>query len=327
VACSGGTVKVSLGYLIPGATWRPEYDLRFVPGGAGKTGKGRLSLTVGAVVIQATGEDWKQAQLVLSTARPQLGAKAPVPAPLWIDGHKAEKEKVMVQGQEDRRSLETGGDGESAPTDAVLDDGGPAMTLSLPARATVLADGRPYWMPVDELATEAEAKLVTVPKLTARVFQAVSTKNPAKYPLLPGRLHLYRKGSYIGDSWLERTAPGEPMEVSLGIDAELSVERIDVLAKDRDPGLFSSTKKLERHLQVRIQNRGGSAQRVEVRESLPVSKDKRIEVRFEKAQNSAGYQHDALRGFVTWAAEVPARGKKELDFRYEIRLPDDWQIQ
>src|SRR5262245_51360385 len=87
VGCRGlGQVTALVSYVVPGAGWQPEYDLDFAPRARARVGAGTARLTVGAVVRQTTGEDWRGVRLALSTARPKLGAEAPRPAPLVVDG-------------------------------------------------------------------------------------------------------------------------------------------------------------------------------------------------------------------------------------------------
>jgi uncharacterized protein (TIGR02231 family) len=128
-------VTAALSYVVPGATWQPEYDLDFAPRGHAKVGPGTARLTVGAVIRQATGEDWRGARLSLSTARPKLGTEAPRPAPLLVDGYEQQRDKVMVQALERRDRLEAGGPaGGAGPAAAALDDKGNAFVLTLPIR-------------------------------------------------------------------------------------------------------------------------------------------------------------------------------------------------
>ena len=82
-----------------------------------------------------------------------------------------------------------------------------------------LINTRP-WMPVDVASGPAESKLVCIPKMRPFIYQVVQLKNPAAYPLLAGRIHTYRAGSYVGDTHLRYKAPGEPMALSLGIAEE-----------------------------------------------------------------------------------------------------------
>lgn len=62
-------VDLELEYVVPGARWKPTYDLRF-------DGE-RLTVETSAMVQQATGEDWTDVALHLSTAIPGQGIDMP----------------------------------------------------------------------------------------------------------------------------------------------------------------------------------------------------------------------------------------------------------
>jgi hypothetical protein len=291
-------------------------------------GRGRAELTVAAVVQQATGEDWTNAKLILSTSRPKLGSEAPVPAPLYVNGRKVGEVKTLVATRERREKL-AGAEAAAAPPPAgvALEDKGQSFALSLPRRVNVMADGRPYWMPVDVTTAKAQAKLVTIPKLKPYVYQVVQFKNPAAYPLLRGRIHVYRGGSYVGDTDTEYRAPGEAMEISLGLDEEFKVERKDLKATDRSAGFLSSTKHLERAYRIQITNRARKRQAVEVRENIPVSKTEQVEVELKKDETTPHFQFDRHRGFITWTVRLSPAQKKSIDLAYTIHLPEDWKVQ
>ena len=263
---SAARPQVALSYVVPQATWHPEYDVRFLPArGTDKTGPGQMELTVAAVVQQSTGEDWESARIVLSTAKPRLGAEAPLPRPLYVRGQEEGKEKVLVDAHERRDKLQGPASGEGrGPAAAELQDRGRSFSLTLPRRATVKADGRPYWMPVDVTRGRATSKLVTLPKLRPWVYRVVQAKNPAAYPLLQGRAHVYRGGSFVGDARMKYVAPGEPMELSLGIDAEVKVERkgyepfVQELGRDLvKEGVLEVPVKLSRAKKRKKKKRGG----------------------------------------------------------------------
>ena len=73
------TVPVSLTYLVGNATWRPAYTVR------GDPDAGTIALEFDAVVKQATGEDWRDVALVLSTAQPTRAANPRSLDPLYLD--------------------------------------------------------------------------------------------------------------------------------------------------------------------------------------------------------------------------------------------------
>jgi|JI10StandDraft_1071094.scaffolds.fasta_scaffold118638_1 uncharacterized protein (TIGR02231 family) len=330
VDCAGeSTARVGVSYVVPSATWHPEYEIRFVPERAGKTGKGTVEITVAAVVSQSTGEDWTEASIVLSTSKPRLGAEAPLPARITVDGQEASDDKVLVQGVEDRSSLaaSSGPASGAGPSRVDLDDGGRAFTLTFPGRATVLSDGRPYWMPVDEVKGRAEVRLVTIPKLSPHVFQALSFENPARYPLIAGRARMHRGPSYVGDVALDHTASGAPVELSLGIEGELRVDRKDMKDLDRSPGFLERSRELERELVFVLGNQSLSAESVVLRENIPVSKDAELKVELDTKKSTAGLRHDVTRGFLEWTVDVPKGGEKKVNLRYVVRLPKSWKVQ
>ncbi len=66
-----GTGALVVEYAVPGAFWKPAYDLAFNPD------IGTVELKASGVVTQATGEDWPQVKLALSTAVPGQGIDLP----------------------------------------------------------------------------------------------------------------------------------------------------------------------------------------------------------------------------------------------------------
>ena len=69
---------IQLSYLVDGADWSPQYNLKALPE------KKLADVEYNAVVHQSSGEDWTNAELALSTAVPALVATPPMLEPLEI---------------------------------------------------------------------------------------------------------------------------------------------------------------------------------------------------------------------------------------------------
>lgn len=335
VTCGAATApKVRLSYVVPGATWRPEYDLRFSRGAEGapaaaKVGEGTAVITVAGVVSQATGEDWVDAEIALSTAKPALGGEAPLPNRITVAGHPEEKGKTLVQAQEDRPDdLRAGrAGGAAAAAGAELDDGGKAFVLKLPRRVTVRADGRPSWFPVDDLRTKATSALVALPARTPHVYQVAKLANPATFPLMAGTVQVFRAGTFVGVVDFEYRAPGEPFEVSLGIDEEIELDRTDLLLQRRAAGLLSGSQGVAHAYRTILKNRSDGDVTVEVREQVPVSKSADITVAIDQKETSAGYRLDAHRGHLTWVVPLKKGATGQRDVYFTIQLPKEWSLR
>ena len=325
---SSSTPKVRLSYVVPGATWNPEYDLRFTPPAKTKTGEGSAVLTVAGVVTQSSGEDWIDAELWLSTAKPALGGEAPLPNPIYVSGHPDEKTKTLVQAQEHRPdALKAGSSVSGGAQGAVLQDGGKAFVLKLPSKVTVRADGRPYWFPVDDLKTKASSSLVAVPSLSPYVFQVAAFSNPASFPLMAGKIHVFRGPTFVGDESIAYRAPGEPLEVSLGIDEEIALERKDLVKEDKDGGFFSGEKTIGQAWRTILRNRSEGDVTVEIREQVPVTKTADVVVTIESQKTTPGYTLDKVRGHLRWKTPIKRNASEQRDLAFTIALPKEWQVQ
>ena len=320
--CTGtGTVQATLHYVVPSASWTPESDL-FVDSDADNV---NIKLQVSAQIRQATGEDWSNAKITLSTAQPNLGAYALYPAPIRIKGNPNQEQKVMVQSTEDRSSLGNAGIVSRGATSVTIDDNGQSMQLSLPHRTTILSNGQPHWVPIDVVQTEGVVQNISIPRATPYVFETVRFTNPAAYSLLSGTMHLYKDDVYIGDHRHSTTAPGEQMEISLGTLAHIRVER-NTLTDKRKTKVLGKSQQVTRAYAISIQNNSNESESVQIREAIPLSKNDDIQVTLSKEETTGIYDFDQYKGFVRWSIDLEPGKRETVELLYHISVPSDWEI-
>ncbi len=78
-----GSVELELSYLVMGASWYPQYDVRVQMND--ERDNGEVELTYVGVVQQSTGKSWEHVGLSLSTARPSLAAVLPELDPWYLN--------------------------------------------------------------------------------------------------------------------------------------------------------------------------------------------------------------------------------------------------
>lgn len=327
VDCKGKkSASVELSYVVGGASWHPEYDLRFFAADKSGLGKGEVELTVAVVVRQATGEDWRGVSLEVSTAKPRLGVEAPWPGPIQVQGRPHQENKVIVQKQERREQLQSAqAPGAQGAED--IEDKGNAFAIRMGRKVTIESDGRPYWMPAKVLKGKAQSTLSAIPKLSPYVYQRVRLNNPASFGLVPGVYHIYRGASYVGDVQGKYRAPGEAMDFSLGIDESFRVHRETLAAYAKNGGFLNNDKTLMRGYRFVITNQSGHKATVEVQDNIPVSKTENLAVKLDTEKCSKGMAFDDHRGFVSWQVSVPSGKKAERDLVYSVVLPEDWVVR
>ncbi|HPR18781.1 MAG TPA: mucoidy inhibitor MuiA family protein, partial [Candidatus Cloacimonadota bacterium] len=87
-------LTLDLSYLVPGPHWQPSYDLRV------DSNQKTMNITYKGNVYQATGEDWKDIDLKLSTARPSVGAQPPELTPQNLSIQKSQRYLAKSQPQQ-----------------------------------------------------------------------------------------------------------------------------------------------------------------------------------------------------------------------------------
>ena len=320
-----GRFTVNLSYVTAGASWQLDYTVNL---NSKRKQKADVLWRVNALVRQATGEDWTNAQLYLSTAQPNLGDRAPLPRSLHIFGHKESQTKVLSQRAEDRQSLQ-GGDlsNPAEQAEMTVEDRGQSFGLKVPNKITILSDGQSYWLPVSTSKTKAKMSLVTTPKLSTYVYRVARFNNPAPHPLPQGQITLNFDGKYLGKLTNKHYGQGEPIELTLGIEKSLRVERILEQEKDKEAGLLENDQSLVRLFKINLRSSSKKTQRVEVVDNIPVSEIEDVLVKLNKKKTTKGYKLTPKTGFITWDISLKPLAKEEVLFGYTVKLPEDWKIR
>src|SRR5690606_9266145 len=148
-------IAVALQYQVTGAGWTPAYNARLDPD------TNAVSLEYFGVITQVTGEDWTDARLLLSTARPSQAGGLPTLEPWFLGG-----------GGGGAAGLDAGGGHQGWRASASPDVVGVLATqpsgtvvLEIPGKRSVAGDGSPQRVPIGARDLPAVLELVTVPKL------------------------------------------------------------------------------------------------------------------------------------------------------------------
>ena len=123
-----------------------------------------------------------------------------------------------------------------------------------------------------------------MPALDEHVWLRGRAVNTSDWTILPGRASVYFGADYIGAATLPAVKPGEDIELRLGPDPGLELERMQMENLLKGPGVFGSRATRQESWRVRIRTTArprpdpdGRAT-VIVQEALPRSTDDRVKV-------------------------------------------------
>lgn len=330
----GTTLEVE--YLVGNAGWEPSYDLRARQDLTG------VELAYRARVRQLTGEDWREAEIVLSTARPQRGAQGPEPRPIWLA---LDDPRVASRSApETVRDLGYGGDDApaSAPEEAAspfagVEREGLAVRFRLPRKETIESRPEPSTVLVGRTTLAFECERFCLPALDPTVWLRGRTRNTSEWVLLPGRAAVYLGADFVGHASLDSVQPGQAFDLALGADPSLTVERTLLEDLHEGSGVFSSRATQREAWRIEIENHGALALPGEdgvaviVQEVLPRPRDERIKVSLDEArprpsEDARWTREREESGVVTWVLRVPSGASRTIELATEVTYPERQQL-
>jgi uncharacterized protein (TIGR02231 family) len=340
VALRQGALDLEVDYLVSGASWSPRYDLR-----ADRDLK-QVDLVYRAEVSQQSGEDWKEVDLLLSTAEPRRGVCGPKAKPLWLSLARPQLQGRFKEGE---RRLEAlgylAGDKEKADewkasreagSFAAVENEGLSVRFHLGRKETIESRPGSSTVLVGRAALAVTGERVTTPALDLGVWLRGRTRNTSDYLLLPGPTAVFFGNDFVGPSALTLVRPGQEFTLDLGLDAGLKVERIHVTDETGSTGFFRSKRQKIDRWRILLENHGALAfgdgrVTVQVREILPKVKDDRIEVELGDCRPAlaTGGRFDRdreERGLLTWELPVANGDTAVVDWQTRIVWPEDREL-
>jgi uncharacterized protein (TIGR02231 family) len=324
-----GELQVELTYVVMNAGWQPLYDLRLIQPEDAGTG---LEIVYLAQITQTTGEDWQDVALTLSTARPALTGAIPELDPWYIRPRQPAYDQVR-SAKFSRAPVELGEAGAvplaapmQAPAEeayAAVDDSGAAVTYKVPGKVTIPADGAPHKVVVARISLKPELDYVSAPRLVQAVYRRAKLENDSRYTLLPGTANIYVDEEYIGGSELELTAPGGTIELYLGVDDRIKVER-ELKRRDVDKRLLGGKRRIQYGYQIEIENALPDEARLMIQDQIPVSGHEDIKVKLESAAPRPDRQTEL--NLLEWDLTLAPKTQQTLRFDFSVEYPQGFDL-
>jgi uncharacterized protein (TIGR02231 family) len=304
-----GRYELAWDYLVPCALWRPSHQAEL--GTA-------VRWTLFGTIWQLTGEDWRDVELCLSTARPTLGAELPL---LEDDDlhlrpkNDAELQSITVESRDEVIAALSPTDAARLPLVPGVDDGGEARSFELPTPITVPSDGHAHLVELAGFSVERELAYVCCPEISPLVVLRSRQVNGGKHPLLAGPVALIKDGGFMGRSRVSFVAAGERFDLGWGSEDDLQVVR-QTEQHSEEVGLPRRTR-TRIWVRAYLSNTGRAPRSVQLTERVPVSELDEVKVKIVEKETSAGFRQDRD-GHVRWDIELAVEGRSEITLCYDV---------
>ncbi|MFD9891157.1 DUF4139 domain-containing protein [Amycolatopsis sp. NPDC059027] len=305
-----GEAELELSYVVTGASWEPGYDVRVA--GAG------VAVTSFGLVSQYTGEDWPECALALSTARPATAVTVPELQPWYLD-----------RAQEFHPIAAYGGAAPAAPGGAEMamasrrmphpvaeaEQGATAMTYRAARPVAVPSGAQGHRTTLAQLELPAELGYVTAPVLAQEAHLRATVVNTSEHTLRAGKASVFHEAEFVGSTHLETWAPGEELELALGVDDRIRIER-ELVRRTASKATLSGQRRREAEYRTTITNHGPAEAALTVLDQAPVSRDDAITVRDVRAKPEPA--ETTQLGEFTWRLKIAPGATTTLTLGYRV---------
>ncbi len=316
------TGKLSVTYFTNYASWIPSYDIRFTD--LNKP----ITLLLKGQINQTTGENWQNAKIILSSSNPTISQQKPQLYPWYLSvysprryaetgirGQRAEGTVVYVEGV---RVL----DKSPAPTMMATSYETPvSMEYTLEARIDVpsnqekLVNIQSYEMPAKYL-------YYTAPKVDPDAFLIANIYDWGKNYFLDGIANIYYENSFIGTTNISSYQVEDTMQVSLGRDKSVIVNR-DVIKDSTAKQVIGSKVKYNRAFEITVRNNKKYPIEIIIEDQLPISQQKEIEVSDIAVGNG---KIDPDTKIVTWRYTIQPSATIKTTIKYVVKSPKELNL-
>jgi uncharacterized protein (TIGR02231 family) len=330
-AAAKATLRIT--YAVRNARWTPLYEARLDTGA--KDRKPVLELTRRAEITQATGEDWSDVALSVSTVRtalgglaPELGsliaqypapaqASAPASAPIGGRSMRGHVDKLFNNGPIDKDRVDE--------QQAEANVGGFQVMFRIPGRVSVNANEGAKNLRISTASIAPDLVVRSVPVIDPTAFLEASFIQNEDAPLLPGRISIYRDSVFVGRSQMTAASKEEKVRLGFGADDKIKVVRSVLKRNEGSTGLIVTTGKTdERAFKTTVRNGHDFPIRIAIEDQLPVSENEDIQVEMLPATTPPTTTNlRDRRGILEWAFEAAPSEVKDINFAWRIRWPKD----
>lgn len=319
--------RVEITSFTTDASWSPAYDLRLTR--ADKA----VTLDRGLMVAQSTGEDWTNAALTLSTARPSGQAQATTinpwfprvedPAvvydslaePAMAPAPMATARVRAVQAEEAYAGASIG--------NAALERVGTTVVYRYPTPVTIRTGADAVRLGMDSQQIPVEITADAAPLYDDVAYMRAEGTNTLPEVILPGSATLFNDGAMVGQTQLPLIAAGDKLRLGFGPIDGLRLERRVPEQSEGTRGIISSSNARTETAILRIENLTSEAWPLRVVDRVPVSTQDDLVVEWTATPQPTETDPEGERGVLVWRLDSAPQSVTEITLTTGMRWPED----
>lgn len=326
-----GNIPVEISYLTTQAAWQPGYEIRI-----DKINE-PIQMLYKAQVRQNTGFDWKNVKLSLTSGQANQNTIAPELNTWFVnyysnaddtalnelvitnysttakESRNRTNEVQALQGQVPGMDIEVA---QSTVADYTqVNESQLNVTFDIDIPYTILSNSKQHSVSLTDVNIPATYTYLSIPKLDNNVYLVAKIKDYNQYNMLAGEANVVFDGMYVGKTYLNPSSHKDELQLSLGKDPNISVDR-KVVTDKSGTKMLSSKKEQNFTYEFTVRNNKKEPIELIIEDQIPVSKNKDIEITLT---DKKGATHNEETGKLSWEIKLKPNTSEKIRFGYQVK--------
>src|SRR5690554_1051198 len=323
-----GNIPVEISYLTTQAAWQPGYEIRI-----DKINE-PIQMLYKAQVRQNTGFDWKNVKLSLTSGQANQNTIAPELNTWFVDYYSDDVQvnEIIINSyrsepmaaaasktvQEDFNDETTSGrltDYSTISDYTQVNESQLNVTFDIDIPYTILSNSKQHSVSLTDVNIPATYTYLSIPKLDNNVYLVAKIKDYNQYNMLAGEANVVFDGMYVGKTYLNPSSHKDELQLSLGKDPNISVDR-KVVTDKSGTKMLSSKKEQSFTYEITVRNNKKEPIELIIEDQIPVSKNKDIEITLTEKK---GATHNEETGKLSWEIKLKPNTSEKIRFGYQVK--------
>lgn len=293
---SAGKVFIRPSYFTGNTIWYPQYDVRIA------TDTRTAELKMKSFVSQSTGENWDNVALTLSLKNSYEDLQTPTMDDWVID----------LQSQYQNSRVRMWGNTGTSQKDL-------RASYALTGLFTIPSDHNEHMIIIDTVRLPVSFSYVTVPKIAPYVYRTGGLVNVSQLHWAEGDINLFVDNEFISRTIMPVTFTGDTLQLPMGAENRIRVERVLVSRFRDNSGLFGNSRKISYEYEIRLTNNRKTSEKVYLSDQVPVIKDASISVNL--LQPVIERKDIRTDGKLAWTLNLSPGERIVIPLKYQITFP------
>jgi len=187
------------------------------------------------------------------------------------------------------------------------------------AQQTINSDNKLNTITFRNTELNATYEYQSIPKLSKNVYLIGKISDWYKADLIDGEANIYLENSFVGKSKISTLQFTDTLDISFGIDNNISVNREKI--KDFSESQFIGSNKKETYAwKLTIRNNKAYTIRAKLFDQIPISSTKEIQVDIIEV---SGGKMNPNNGKIQWTIDLNPNETKQMIIKYSVKYPEN----